>query len=107
MSSEAEDVIRALVGEIARRLGVEPPTVRFVEGAAAVRWERGTGVRVPAHVLAHFDRFGTVPTAAARDVAFAMAKAAERQAGEDDATIVEVKALSFAEAFVRDRVLNR
>lgn len=107
MTTEAEDLVRGLVAEIAERLDVDPPAVRFVAGAATARWTPGEGVRVPARVVAHYDRFGTLPTTDARDVAFAMAKAAARRAGTDDPTLVEVEALSFAEAFVRDCVLNR
>lgn len=107
MATEAEEAVRRLVAEIAERLDVDPPAVRFVADAAFVRWDPELGVRVPARVLAHYDRFGTMPTADARDVAFAMAKVAARRAGTDDPTLVEVEALSFAEAFVRDRVLNR
>lgn len=106
MTTEAEEVVRELVAEVADRLDVDPPVVRFVADAASVRWDPGQGVRVPARVVAHYDRFGTMPTADARDVAFAMAKTAARRAGGDP-TLVEVEALAFAEAFVRDRVLNR
>lgn len=106
MPTESKTVLRDLVAEVAQRLSVDAPPVRFVEGAATVRWDAAEGLRVPARVVAHHDRFGTVPTSVARDVAFAMAKTAARRSGTDDAILVEVEALSFAEAFVRDRVLN-
>lgn len=107
MNAEAEQAVRDLVAEIAERLDVETPPVVFAAEAAAVRWDEKRGLRLPTHVVAHVTRFGTVPTAAARDMAFAMAKTAARRDGVAEPTLVEVEALSFAEAFVRDRVLNR
>lgn len=99
--------MRGIVEEAAARLGLEPPEVEFVAAAAVVRWDETRGLRVPIRTMAHYDRFGNVPTDAARDIALALAKKAAGRSGETDATLIEIEALSFAEAFVRDRVLNR
>jgi hypothetical protein len=89
-----------LLAALAQDLGSGIPTVRELRGGLHAHLE-GEVLLVPQQFVKHWLRFGILPTALIRDVAYASKRRQLLRTGATKASSVEADAMAYAERFLR------
>jgi hypothetical protein len=95
-----EKELQLLTEALQRDVGVAVTAVRPMAGVLHASMKDGVLV-IPAQHVGHWNRFGVIPTALVRDVAYACKKQQLRGHGGMSNAQVEADSMAYAERFLR------